>query len=57
MADDRNLIVNTHNEALAIEIYNRIKPYASLMEIGSINYSGGPKQQTSLIKNKKASLF
>ncbi len=31
MTDDRNLTVHTYNEALAIEIYNRIKPYASLM--------------------------
>ena len=31
MADDRNLTVHTYNEALAIEIYTRIKQHTVLM--------------------------
>ncbi len=31
MTDDRNLTVHTYNETLAIEIYTKIRSYASLM--------------------------
>lgn len=32
MVDDRNLTVHTYNEALAIEIYERLKIYLELLE-------------------------
>ncbi|MGE4273502.1 MAG: HI0074 family nucleotidyltransferase substrate-binding subunit [Desulfitobacterium sp.] len=42
MADDRNLTVHTYNEALAIEIHKRIRPYAVLMRRWLRKYRGEP---------------